>query len=118
MDFLIAILFFIVLSVLLLYALIYIRIYTSPLKKIPGLPITRPIFGTYIEYLESGCHLLDFIKDDVIKYGPIRISYVFFGKIRLNISVPVWIKVKRVFHVMLCFKNDFRANNLACFIDE
>lgn len=81
-----------------LYAFIFIRVYTNPLKRIPGRPLTSPIFGHFIEYIQNECRLLDFVKYDRATYGTIRLSYLFFGKQRLHITEPIWIKVISLFY--------------------
>lgn len=83
-----------ILAIIILLSFIYIRVLINPLKRIPGLSLKHPIFGCYGEHIKKNCRLIDNTKLDGLKYGPIRTSFMFFGRIRLDISDPYWIKVR------------------------
>lgn len=84
---------FIVALVIGFLAFIYIRRYLNPMRLIPGFPLKRPIFGDYIEFVNNDCELIKYLNTDRKKFGCIRTSHLFFGKIRLIVSDPEWIKV-------------------------
>lgn len=96
-----------ILSVITFFAFIFIRVYSNPLKRIPGRRFTRPIFGNFLDYIRCDNRLLDFLKPNFLKYGPIRISYVFFGEVRLNISDSRWMKVYISLSTRLAFSLSF-----------
>lgn len=73
--------------------LIYARAFLSPLRHIPGRALTRPFFGTFIEYVHLEKGMLEYTLADKKKYGVLRTAFMFFGRRKVLVSDPHWIKV-------------------------
>lgn len=90
---LLAITLFLILLIICSVALIYIRAYFDPLRKIPGQPLTKPIFGNFLTYSSPNCSLFKVLKEDSAKLGHIRTWNAFFGKVSVGVGSHQWIKV-------------------------
>lgn len=90
--FLIAIIF----SVLLFYAVLFVRNYRNPLRTIPGQQSS--LFSGYVANLLSKDYIFfEYYKDQRNKYGTVRKTYLPLGYIGLEISDPEWIRVSLYF---------------------
>lgn len=95
-----AVILFLISFIICSLGLIYIRAYFDPVRKIPGPPLTRPIFGNFLEFVWHGCPLIKTVKAEGGKFGPIRIWNEFFGKAKVIVSSQQWIKVLHIFSYM------------------